>query len=95
MTCARSAIAHPNGTVPSLSTDGRGDFATVSAPGLSTHPVVLSSYDAAPPLVAAPTVTGNLFAGAQLTLTTTATDAWSTAGTPTWTFGDGGDRQPG
>ena len=81
---------HPNGTVPSLSTDGRGDFATVSAPGLSTHPVVLSSYDAAPPLVAAPTVTGNLFAGAQLTLTTTATDAWSTAGTPTWTFGDGG-----
>jgi hypothetical protein len=80
---------HPNGTTPSLSADGRGDFATVSAPGVGVHPVLLSSYDAAPPVVSAPTVTGNLFAGAQLTLTTTAVDAWSTAGTPTWTFGDG------
>ena len=54
---------------------------------------MLSAYDAAPPVVAAPTVTGNLFAGAPLTLATTATDAWSTAGTPTWTFGDGSARQ--
>lgn len=80
---------HPNGTTPALSGDGLGDFATVSSPGVSVHPVMLSSYDAAPPVIAAPTVTGNLLAGTQLTLAATATDAWSTAGTPAWTFGDG------
>ena len=80
---------HPNATSPSLSSDGRGDFAMVTAPGVSTHPVVLSYYDAAPPAIPAPTVSGNLFIGAKLTFATTPTDAWSTAGTPTWTFGDG------
>ncbi len=83
--------AHPNGTTPSLSGDGRGDFATVSTPYDGTyHPVLLSYYDAAPPVIPAPTVTGALFAGSRLTLATTPTDAFSTAGTPAWTFGDGG-----
>ncbi|MDX6561148.1 MAG: hypothetical protein QOD65_962 [Gaiellales bacterium] len=84
------SATHANGTTPSIAADGRGDFATVSTPYDGTyHPVLLSFYDAAPPVIPAPKVTGNLFAGAKLTLTTTPTDAWSTAGTPAWTFGDG------
>ena len=82
---------HANGTIPSVSGDGLGDFATVSTPYDGTyHPVLLSHYDAAPPVLAPPLMTGDRFAGAQLTLVTTATDAWSTAGAPAWTFGDGG-----
>jgi hypothetical protein len=85
------SAAHANGTVPSISADGRGDFATVSTPYDGTyHPVILSYYDAAPPVIPAPVITGPLFAGSKLTLATTPIDAWSAAGAPAWTFGDGG-----
>jgi hypothetical protein len=83
---------HANDTAVSLSADGPGDFATISAPfsaALAYKPALVSVYDAAPPVVT-PAVTGNLSAGGTVTLAATATDAWSTAGTPAWAFGDGG-----
>jgi PKD domain len=85
------SAVHANGTFPSLATDGRGDFATLSAPYDGTrHPVTLSFYDASPPTLGTPTEVGGPFGGIPFTLATTVSDEWSTAGTPTWTFGDGG-----
>ena len=84
---------HANATHPSLSTDGIGDFATISAPfvdALAFKPAYVSVYDAAPPTVSPPTVTGTLLAGDPVTMTVTATDGWSSVGVPAWTFGDGG-----
>jgi hypothetical protein len=81
---------HPNVTDPSISADDLGDFATVSAPYDGTYrPVKLSFYDAAPPAFTGPLMQGSTFAGDEILLSTAATDAWSTAGTPVWTFGDG------
>ncbi|HEY3614434.1 MAG TPA: PKD domain-containing protein, partial [Gaiellales bacterium] len=54
------------------------------------HPVRLSYYDARPPVLTAPTLTGGPYAGIPVTLATTASDAWSVVGAPVWTFGDGG-----
>ena len=89
-TSAASDAAHTNGTTPSLSSDGAGDFATVSAPYDGTyHPVIASSYDAAGPALSTPSVTGELFAGSRVTMGVNASDAWSSVGTPAWTFGDG------
>lgn len=83
--------AHPNATFPSLASDGEGDWATLSSPYDGTrHPVVLSYYDARPPTLATPTLTGGPFAGIPVTLATTASDAWSAVAAPVWTFGDGG-----
>jgi hypothetical protein len=87
------SAAHANFTQPSVSTDGRGDFATVSAPFFSTlsaRQLLVSAYDASPPTVGTPTATGTLLAGDPVNLAVTATDEWSAVGTPTWTFGDGG-----
>jgi hypothetical protein len=82
---------HANYTKPSISTDGRGDFAVVSAPyDGSAQRALVSAYDASPPTVSTPSVTGTLLAGDPLVLGVNASDEWSTVGTPTWTFGDGG-----
>ncbi len=83
---------HANGNQPSISTDGRGDFATISAPydGTSVKHAVVSVYDASPPTLSTPSVTGTLLAGDPVMLGVNATDEFSTAGTPQWTFGDGG-----
>jgi hypothetical protein len=84
--------SHANATSLSLSTDGLGDFATISAPFSSTlmvKPATVSVYDAAPPTLAPPTFAGGSFAGLPITMTTTAYDAWSTITGPLWTFGDG------
>jgi hypothetical protein len=83
---------HANGNLPSISTDGRGDFATISAPydGTTAKHAVVNAYDASPPTVSAPSVTGTLLAGDPLVLGVNATDEWSAVGTPAWTFGDGG-----
>jgi PKD domain len=83
---------HANGNQPSISTDGRGDFATISAPydGTTAKHAVVSIYDASPPTVSAPSVTGTLLAGDPLVLGVNASDEWSAVGTPAWTFGDGG-----
>ncbi|MDX6540837.1 MAG: hypothetical protein QOI71_2447 [Gaiellales bacterium] len=84
------SAAHANATSPVVESDGRGDFATLSTPYDGTrHPVVLSFYDGAPPALTAVTLTDGPFAGIPVTLGTTAGDAWSAVGTPTWTFGDG------
>ncbi|HET6174551.1 MAG TPA: PKD domain-containing protein [Gaiellales bacterium] len=80
---------HPNATIPSLATDRRGDFATLATPYNGTgHPVLVSWYDSAPPLLEASPV-GDMFAGRPITFTAFVVDAWSTAGTPEWVFGDG------
>jgi PKD repeat protein len=82
---------HANYTKPSISTDGRGDFAVISAPfDGSAQRALVSAYDASPPTVTTPSVTGTLLAGDPLVLSVNATDEWSAVGTPTWTFGDGG-----
>jgi hypothetical protein len=84
---------HANYTLPSLSTDGIGDFATISAPysdALAYKPGLVSFYDAAPPTLSVPSVTGTLLAGDPLVLGVNAADSWSAIGTPAWTFGDGG-----
>ena len=53
------SAVHANGVIPSLSGDGLGDFATLGTPYDGTyHPVVLSFYDAAPPVLAPITFTG-------------------------------------
>jgi hypothetical protein len=83
---------HANFNTPSVSTDGHGDFATISAPydGTTAKHATVSIYDAAPPAVATPTLGGTLLAGDPVSLAVTATDAFSTIGAPAWTFGDGG-----
>jgi hypothetical protein len=84
---------HANFTQPSVSTDGRGDFATVSGVYFdtsNTRRLLLSFYDAAPPTISAPAISGTLLAGDPVTLAVTPGDTWSTVGTPAWTFGDGG-----
>jgi PKD domain len=83
---------HANSNQPSISTDGRGDFATISAPydGTTAKHAVVSIYDASPPTLSAPSVTGTLLAGDPLVLGVNASDEWSAVGTPAWTFGDGG-----
>ena len=82
---------HANYTKPSISTDGRGDFAVISAPfDGSAQRALVSAYDGSPPTVTTPSVTGTLLAGDPLVLGVNATDEWSAVGTPTWTFGDGG-----
>ena len=85
------SLSHANVTAPSIATDRRGDFAIISAPydGTAQHAVV-KAYDASPPTVSAPSVTGTALAGDPVMLAVTATDEWSTVGVPAWTFGDGG-----
>jgi len=81
---------HPNGVIPSLSGDGLGDFATLGTPYDGTyHPVQLSFYDAAPPVLAPITFSGVSFAGFPITMATTTSDAWSAVTAPVWSFGDG------
>ena len=84
------SAVHANGVIPSLSGDGLGDFATLGTPydGIY-HPVLLSFYDAAPPVLAPVTFTGASFAGLPVTMSTTTSDAWSAVAAPLWTFGDG------
>ena len=70
--------SHANATSLSLSTDGLGDFATISAPFSSTlmvKPATVSVYDAAPPTLAPPTFAGGSFAGLPITMTTTGSTA--------------------
>ncbi len=82
---------HANYTKPSISTDGRGDFAVVGAPyDGSAQRALVSVYDGSPPTLTVPSVTGTLLAGDPLVLGVNATDEWSTPGAPAWTFGDGG-----
>ena len=84
------SAVHANGVIPSLSGDGLGDFATLGTPYDGTyHPVLLSFYDAAPPVLAPVTFTGASFAGLPVTMSTTTSDAWSAVAAPVWTFGDG------
>src|SRR6476619_4822655 len=60
---------HPNGVIPSLSGDGLGDFATLGTPYDGTyHPLQLSFYDAAPPVLAPITFSGVSFAGFPITM---------------------------
>ena len=83
---------HPNSNQPWISTDGLGDFATISAPadGSAVNHAVVSVYDAAPPVVSAPSITGTLLAGDPVTFAVGSSDSWSAVGAPAWTFGDGG-----
>jgi hypothetical protein len=75
--------------------DGQGDFGVVNDgdadPGPAFVPVTATVvYDGAPPKV---TVSGPASATAGQPadgFTATASDIWSTVGTPAWTFGDGG-----
>jgi len=75
----------------SISSDGLGDYAVLVAPSDGTSsPVQLSFYDTAPPILTpAPGGDFDALAHIQTTLTTVATDAWSSVGVPAWTFGDG------
>jgi hypothetical protein len=87
------SLLHANYTKPSIATDGLGDFVTASAPydnGLAYKTLLISVYDAAPPAISTPTVTGTLLAGDPVTLAAAVTDSWSAVGIPAWTFGDGG-----
>src|SRR4029077_2700036 len=81
---------HPNANQPSVSTDGVGDFVTITAPydGTSKH-AMISVYDAALPSTTPIASSGTGLAGDPMTFGETASDAWSTVGVPTWTFGDG------
>jgi PKD repeat protein len=84
---------HANYTLPSISTDGVGDFGTISAPfsdALAYKPALVSAYDMAPPTLSTPSVTGTLLAGDPVMLAVNAADTWSVPGAPAWTFGDGG-----
>jgi PKD domain-containing protein len=81
---------HPNANQPSVSTDGVGDFVTITAPydGTSKH-AMISVYDAALPSTTPIASSGTGLAGDPMTFTVSASDGWSTVGVPTWTFGDG------
>jgi hypothetical protein len=83
---------HANYNDPSVATDGRGDFAVISAPydGTTAKHATLSVYDAAPPTVASAAATGSKLAGEAVTFAVAATDEFSAIGAPAWTFGDGG-----
>jgi hypothetical protein len=82
---------HANGNQPSISTDGLGDFVTITAPydGTTKH-AMISIYDAAPPVVTAPVFAGTQILGDPLSFSVSASDSWSGVGAPAWTFGDGG-----
>jgi hypothetical protein len=83
---------HANFTKPSISTDGIGDFATITAPhsdALGYNPALVSVYDAAPPSTTPIASSGTGLAGDPMTFSESASDAWSGVGVPTWTFGDG------
>jgi PKD domain len=82
---------HSDLNEPRVATDGLGDFGIISAPADSNavDNAVVSVYDAAPPAMS-PVVVSGTFAEDPITLSLTAADAWSSTGTPTWTFGDGG-----
>ena len=81
---------HLSMTVPSIAADGLGDFAITSAPDNgTTHPLLLTAYDAAPPALSPIAAVGTMLAGDPTGLSVSATDAWSAVGAPAWTFGDG------
>ena len=70
------SLIHTTYSGPYISTDGRGDFATITTPNDATAAprVVVSVYDAAPPTLSAPSVTGTLLAGEAVTIGVNASD---------------------